>query len=290
MYTGRVISISDLFNENRVDFEHTIPRSISFDNSLANLTVCFAHYNRNIKKNQIPTQLPNYEINAQIGDEVYTAIKPRLKDWEDKVEHIKTMIEFWNGKSKRASNKDQKDEAIRQRHLWVFELKYWQNKLWRFTMAEVTSGFKNSQLVDTQLISKYALHYLKTAFNTVDVQKGTVTAAFRKIAGIQNAYEKKSRAKHSHHAIDALMLTLIPHAAQREKILKIFYEYLEEKRMDKEPECFKRQDWLKSELEREVSKLALPMLEPIIDQIDSNILINNIAQILLTKKKKKQKN
>jgi len=278
IYTGRVISISDLFNENKVDFEHTIPRSISFDNSLANLTVCFAHYNRNIKKNKIPTQLPNYDNNAQIGPDVYTAIKPRLKDWEDKVEHIKTMVEFWKGKSKHASTKDQKDEAIRQRHLWVMELKYWQNKLGRFTMTEVTSGFKNSQLVDTQLISKYAMHYLKTAFNTVDVQKGSVTSDFRKIVEIQNTYEKKSRAKHSHHAIDALILTLIPHAAQREKILKLFYEYLEEKQIAKETGDYKKHDWLKMELNREVSKLELPALEAIINEIDNNILINNIAQ------------
>lgn len=287
MYTGRVISISDLFNENRVDFEHTIPRSVSFDNSLANLTVCFAHYNRNIKKNQIPTQLPNYDNDAKIGEDIYSAIKPRLKDWEDKVEHNKTMIEFWKGKSKHASTKGQKDEAIRQRHLWVMELKYWQNKLGRFTMTEVTSGFKNSQLVDTQLISKYAMHYLRTAFNTVDVQKGIVTAAFRKIAGIQNSYEKKSRAKHSHHAIDALMLTLIPHAAQREKILKLFYESLEEKHIARETGNYKKLDWLKTELEREVSKLGLPALEAIIDEIDNNILINNIAQDrALTKGKK----
>ncbi|MGE0079510.1 MAG: type II CRISPR RNA-guided endonuclease Cas9 [Bacteroidales bacterium] len=278
MYTGRVISISDLFNENKVDFEHTIPRSISFDNSLANLTVCFAHYNRYIKKNQIPTQLPNYENDVPIGGETYTAIKPRLKDWEDKVEHIKTMIEFWKGKSKHASTKNQKDDAIRQRHLWAMELKYWQNKLGRFTIGEVTTGFKNSQLVDTQLISKYALHYLKTAFNTVDVQKGTVTSDFRKIVEIQNIYEKKSRAKHSHHSIDALILTLIPHANQRDKILKIFYEYLEEKQIAKDTGKYQKRDWLKSELDKEVSKLELPMLETIIEEIDNNILINNIAR------------
>ncbi|MBK6938303.1 MAG: hypothetical protein IPH18_16670 [Chitinophagaceae bacterium] len=29
IYTGKVISISDLFNDNIIDFEHTIPRSIS---------------------------------------------------------------------------------------------------------------------------------------------------------------------------------------------------------------------------------------------------------------------
>ena len=71
------------------------------------------------------------------------------------------------------------------------ELDYWQNKLDRFTITEITSGFKNSQKVDTQLISKYAFHYLKTYFDKVDVQKGSITAEFRKIYGLQIADEKK---------------------------------------------------------------------------------------------------
>lgn len=278
MYTGRIISISDLFHENKVDFEHTIPRSISFDNSLANLTVCFAHYNRNVKKNKIPTQLPNYDTDTIIDGEKYSAIRPRLKEWEEKVEHIKTMIEFWKGKSKTASTKDFKDDAIRQRHLWTFELDYWQNKLSRFTMKEVSSGFKNSQLIDTQLISKYALHYLKTAFNSVDVQKGKITSDFRKIIGIQGEYEKKSREKHSHHAIDALVLTLIPSASKREKILKLFYEMQEEKRNASDNKGFQKFAWLKSELEKEVLKLNLPNAIDAINEIDNNILINNILR------------
>jgi CRISPR-associated endonuclease Csn1 len=64
--------------------------------------------------------------------------------------------------------------------------------------------------VDTQLISKYAFHYLKTYFDKVDVQKGSITAEFRKIYGLQIADEKKDRSKHSHHAKDAAVLTLIP--------------------------------------------------------------------------------
>ena len=45
MYSGKIINLTDLFSENNTDFEHTIPRSISFDNSLANLTVCDFTYN-----------------------------------------------------------------------------------------------------------------------------------------------------------------------------------------------------------------------------------------------------
>lgn len=181
MYTGKIIKLTDLFNTNKIDFEHTIPRSISFDNSLANLTVCYADYNRSVKNNKMPTELPNYEDESH----GYSAIKPRLESWERKVESAFNQIDFWKAKSKRAMDKAEKDNAIRQRHLWQFEFDYWKNKLDRFTRTEVPQGFVNSQLVDTQIITKYAFHYLKTVFNKVDVIKGTQTAQFRKIFEVQ---------------------------------------------------------------------------------------------------------
>jgi CRISPR-associated endonuclease Csn1 len=226
MYTGKFIKLTDLFNENVVDFEHTIPRSKTFDNSLANLTVCYHDYNRTIKKNQIPTQLNNYDKDYDYGGTIgkCTAILPRLKQWEDKIERIKQQVDFWKTKSKRATDKDSKNNAIRQRHLWQMELEYWKNKLERFTVKEITNDFKNSQKVDTQLISKYAYHYLKTYFEKVDVQKGSITAEFRKIYQLQAADEKKDRSRHSHHAKDAAVLTLIPTAAKRDEILRKYYE------------------------------------------------------------------
>src|SRR5690606_32657641 len=107
---------------------------------------------------------------------------------------------------------------------------YWKNKLDRFTRTEVPQGFVNSQLVDTQIITKYAFHYLKTVFSKVDVIKGTQTAQFRKIYGVQPKEEAKDRGKHYHHAIDAAVLALIPSARKREEILKKSYEFEEENR------------------------------------------------------------
>lgn len=255
MYTGKFIKLTDLFNENVIDFEHTIPRSISFDNSLANLTVCYADYNRSIKKNQIPYNLNNYETES--GN--YSAIKPRLKNWEEKVERIKQQIDFWKTKSKKATEKKWKDDAIRQRHLWQMELEYWQNKLNRFTMKEVTQGFKNSQKIDTQLISKYAFHYLKTYFDRVDVQKGSITAEFRKIYGLQVADQKKDRSKHSHHAKDAAVLTLIPIAPKRDALREKAFLYNETTRKQYTEDPYKG-------FNREF-----------VWNIDDSILINNIS-------------
>ncbi|HMP98860.1 MAG TPA: HNH endonuclease domain-containing protein [Cyclobacteriaceae bacterium] len=262
LYTGRFIKLADLFNENVIDFEHTLPRSKSFDNSLANLTVCYADYNRTVKKNQIPTQLPNYEIEHDFGGKIgkCSAIQPRLEVWEEKVKRIKQQIDFWITKSKKAADKGWKDDAIRQRHLWKMELDYWQNKLDRFTITEITSGFKNSQKVDTQLISKYAFHYLKTYFDKVDVQKGSITAEFRKIYQLQASDEKKDRSKHSHHAKDAAVLTLIPVAAQRDAILERYYEAKE-----KNPKATFTEEPYKG-FKREF-----------VWNIDDNVLINNIA-------------
>ncbi|SDM46782.1 CRISPR-associated endonuclease Csn1 [Daejeonella rubra] len=262
IYTGKIISISDLFNENVIDFEHTLPRSKSFDNSLANMTVCYADFNRTVKKNQIP-----FTLNC------YDEILPRIEKWKEKVERIKQQIDFWKTKSKTASEKQWKDDAIRQRHLWQMELDYWKNKVDRFTLVEITSGFKNSQLIDSQLISKYAFHYLKTFFEKVDVQKGSVTAAFRKIYQLQVPDEKKDRSKHSHHAKDAAVLTLIPIAAKRDAVLEKYYECKENKKPFTETEPYKG-------FKREF-----------VWGIDDSVLINNITngQALTPAKRKIRK-
>jgi CRISPR-associated endonuclease Csn1 len=215
LYTGNVINVCDLFNGNLYDFEHTIPASMSFDNELKNLSIANAIYNRQIKLNKLPTELPNYHEDA-VG---YTAIKPRLKFIEQKVEDLEKQVDFWSKQAKIAATKDRKDYCIQQRHINKFDLDYWRKKLDTFIITEYKAGWRNSQLRDTQIITKYALPYLKTVFNKVDVQKGSVTAAFREIYKIQPRLEKKERTKHSHHAIDAAVLTLIPTASIRDKIL-----------------------------------------------------------------------
>lgn len=224
LYTGKQIGFCEWFNGNLYDFEHTVPASMSFDNELKNLTLADGLYNRQIKGNRLPTQLPNYYEDAVIDGKEYTAIKPRLKFMEEKVEHFEKQVDFWSKQGKVAPTKERKDYCIQQRHINKIELDYWWKKLETFTITEYKAGWRNSQLRDTQVITKYALPYLKTVFNKVDVQKGSVTAAFREIYKIQPRAEKKDRTKHSHHAIDAAVLTLIPSAAVRDKILLRYNE------------------------------------------------------------------
>ena len=203
MYTGRTINLSNLFDPNAFDIEHTIPESLSFDSSDMNQTLCDAHYNRFIKKNHIPTDMPNYDKAITIDGKEYPAITSQLQRWIDRVERLNRNVEYWKGQARRAQNKDRKDQCMREMHLWKMELEYWKKKLERFTVTDVTDGFKS-------------------IFPHVDVQRGDVTAKFRKILGIQSIDEKKDRSLHSHHAIDATTLTIIPVSAKRERMLELF--------------------------------------------------------------------
>ena len=231
MYTGRTINLSNLFDPNAFDIEHTIPESLSFDSSDMNLTLCDAHYNRFIKKNHIPADMPNYDKAVMIDGKEYPAITSQLQRWVDRVERLNRNVEYWKGQARRAQNKDRKDQCMREMHLWSMELEYWKKKLERFTVTEVTDGFKNSQLVDTRIITRHAVLYLKSIFSHVDVQRGDVTAKFRKILGIQSVDEKKDRSLHSHHAIDATTLTIIPASAKRERMLELFAKIEEVNKM-----------------------------------------------------------
>jgi CRISPR-associated endonuclease Csn1 len=271
IYTGHPINISTLLDDNLVDIEHTIPRSLSFDDSMANLTLCDAHYNRFIKKNGMPTQMMNYDHDAN----GYSAILPRLKFWKDKVNNLKERVDYWASRSKRAVNKDSKDTCIRQRHLWQMEFDYWNSKLQRFTLKEVTSGFRNNQLNDTRIISRYAYLYLKTVFSRVEVQKGNTTAAFRKIFGLQQPDEKKDRSLHSHHAKDATMLTLIPVSSIREKMLFLFNSMQEENHFNGHSQKYKD---LERQLNSECRRCQVGSVSDIDSYIDDNIVVEHISR------------
>ncbi len=242
IYTGNTIGLCDVLNGAKYDFEHSIPASMSFDNELKNLTIADKKYNQQIKGKRLPSECPNYDKEYAHEGVTYSPILStlqnifgRITETEKKVkgkvikrrsfkkiEELEDQYTEW--KSKTSDDKQIKDNIIIRRHLIKMELDYWRYKLQTFTTTEYKAGWRNSQLRDTQTITKYALPYLKTVFNKIEVQKGSITADFRKIFKIQNRLEKKERTKHSHHAIDAAILTLIPSAAVRDKILLRYNE------------------------------------------------------------------
>lgn len=76
-------------------------------------------------------------------------------------------------------------------------------------MTEIPEGFSNRQGVDIGIIGKYARLYLKTVFDRIYTVKGSTTAAFRKMWGLQEEYVRKERVNHIHHCIDAITIACI---------------------------------------------------------------------------------
>lgn len=242
MYTGKAIGLCDILNGSKYDYEHTIPASMSFDNEQKNLTIADKKYNQQIKGKRLPYECPNYLMEFTIDGISYPPIVQNIQQLfgnlievekkikgkivkelnYEKIINLEKNLAEW--KSKTSDEKEIKDSIIQRRHYIKMDLDYWRTKLKYFTTEEFKTGWRNSQLRDTQTITKYALPYLKTVFSRVEVQKGSITADFRKIYKLQPITEKKERTEHSHHAIDAAVLTLIPPAAIRDKILKSFNE------------------------------------------------------------------
>ncbi|MGL4326993.1 MAG: type II CRISPR RNA-guided endonuclease Cas9, partial [Tannerellaceae bacterium] len=200
LYTGDTICICDFVGADpKYDIEHTIPQSVSFDNSRVNKTICENKFNRETKNNRLPSQLANHD-----------AILIRVSHWDDQIDAIKKNIKKADYRVKGATTKEAKDNAIVARHLLKIDLDYWTRKYNTFVIKEVKDGFKNSQLVDTGSITRYTLFYLKSLFKRVDVLKGSATADLRKLWGIQDEFEVKSRETHLHHAVDAIVLASVP--------------------------------------------------------------------------------
>ncbi len=207
------INIEDFLGNNpSCDIEHTIPRSLSYDNSQENKTLCKNEANRKIKRNKIPYELSNHQ-----------EILLRIEHWREKIESLDKQIEITVKRAKGASDKARKDSEIQKRHYLTFERNYWRNKYNRFTMKDVPDGFKNSQMVDIGIITKYSRLYLKTIFNKVYTVKGSTVADFRKMWGIQNSYEKKARVNHIHHCIDAITMACMD-KSNYETLAKFYHD------------------------------------------------------------------
>ncbi len=206
LYTGESIeSITEFVGPNpSYDIEHTVPRSVGGDSTLENMTLCSSKFNRDVKKAKLPTQLSNH-----------AAIMERLEEWRKKIEKLRKDAD--RVKTHSGMDKAVKDRLIQKRHLLKLELEYWVGKYKRFQMEEVPEGFARRQGAGIGLVGKYAGLYLKSLFHKADdrnksnvrVIKGATTAEYRKMWGIQDEYEKKSRDNHVHHCIDAITIACI---------------------------------------------------------------------------------
>ncbi len=224
IYTNESIGITDFIGSNpSFDIEHTIPRSMGGESVMSNLTLCASWYNRDVKKAKMPSQLNKKD---------YEAILERISHWKEEIERLRKEKDKLRTHSGMA--KDVKDRLIRKRHLKDIELKYWQDKYNCFLLKEAPEGFARRQGAGIGLVGKYAGLYLKTVFHKKDDRtktnvrtiKGSTTAEFRKMWGIQDEFEKKSRDNHIHHCIDAIVIACIDTGSYNE--VARYYQQLEE--------------------------------------------------------------
>ena len=222
LYTGNSIGISEFVGANPIyDIEHTIPRSVGGDSTLENMTLCSSKFNREVKKAKLPVQLSNHD-----------EIMERLETWRKKIEMLRKDID--RVKTNSSMEKNIKDRLIQKRHLLKLEFDYWFGKYKRFQMDEVPDGFARRQGTGIGLVGKYAGLYLKSLFHKADdrnksnvrVVKGVTTSEYRKMWGIQDEYEKKSRDNHVHHCIDAITIACIEPGEYNETAK--YYQQLEE--------------------------------------------------------------
>ncbi|AXJ00767.1 CRISPR-associated endonuclease Csn1 [Cyclonatronum proteinivorum] len=214
LYTGDKIGLSDFIGDDpKYDIEHTLPRSRTLDNSMMNKTLSERTFNRDVKRNRMPSELENYDDYVQ-----------RIRHWVEKADALEDRINRLSRRTKAATTKDQKDKLIMQRHELSMERDYWRGKVKRFTATEIPEGFKISQKVDTGIITRYAKDFLGSLFKNrrgnpnVFPINGEMVAHFRKAWGLQDFFNDetglwemapKNRSNHAHHAIDAVTIACI---------------------------------------------------------------------------------
>lgn len=255
IYTGRQISASAfLSNSPLFDFEHTIPQSRRFDDSQANLTLCELDFNRNVKKNSLPSEL----------DQHPEILKRAQTLWEPLIQQHETACAKARSASRSAADKDSKDRARQNLHYHQIHLRYWREKLGNFKVDEVPEGFTNRQLVDTRIITKYAVLYLKSYFNQVYSLKASALTTLKEIWGLR----EKHRDNHVHHCIDAILAAVVEPRFYDE--LAAYYHQHER--------------WLKSEASRPTAPEPWPgFARQLNEQVANEILVVHNHRDLLLK-------
>lgn len=205
LYTGKQIGAADLLSpQNVVEIEHTIPRSRGGESIMENLTICFTHYNRYTKKNNLPTMCPNYDNPWNDCSSILDNI--RSAGWFEKRESLRAQAEKL--KSAARGNPQKRVDKIKCEK----ELEYWDKKLAAFEITDEQlrkQGFSKRQLADTGVIARHTVFLLRSVYRNTYSRNGKVTEWVRKAWGVQGFYERKKRTDHKHHAVDAMCLAAL---------------------------------------------------------------------------------
>lgn len=187
-YTSRTIGMSALIGrESQYDIEHIIPFSRSLDNSLANLTLCYHEENRNVKRNQTPSEA--YASNTERFQEIIKRVKQFRSDFAR--------------------------DKLRRFQMTTAEVE------------QAMKDFTSRQLNDTRYATRLAADYLGQLYGgqvdpegrrRIRATAGQVTAFLRNEwklnvilqdgATAKGGAVPKSREDHRHHAVDAVVTAL----------------------------------------------------------------------------------
>lgn len=173
-YTGKPMTLTELFGIHpKFDIEHIIPFSISLDDSFLNKTLCDADYNRRVKANKIPAQLPG-------------------------VEQMIERINHWP----KSETRDLKLERFKMEDTSDIE---------GFVNSQLNDTRYASRLAMDYVGMLYGGKVDTTGRTRVQVGKGQITHHIRnvwRLNTILNDGGQKSRDDHRHHAVDAVAIAL----------------------------------------------------------------------------------
>ncbi len=192
IYTGEPISKRMLFSD-EIEVEHILPFALSLDDGPANLTVSLRAANRD-KGNRTPHAAFGHGPDGYdwAGIMLRVSALPKNKQWRfrpDALDLVKSRIARENARLEGSLPRDALDDI------------------------EKTGGFLARQLVDTAYLARLTRQYLWKICdpNRTWVIPGQMTALLRRKWGLNSLlgdHNKKNRADHRHHAIDAYVVGL----------------------------------------------------------------------------------
>ncbi len=166
-YSGRHISVKDLFDKSVVDIDHIIPYSICFDDSYKNKVLVYADENRQ-KGNRLPYEYFGHDLEKWHKFEVFVN---NIKDHKKRQRLLKQKLS------------KEEIEAFKERNLQ--DTKYITTQFYNYIRA-------NLEFAESKKYSKR---------NVITVN-GSITSYLRKNWGLIKMREENDK----HHALDAVVV------------------------------------------------------------------------------------
>ena len=202
-YTGRIIPLSKLFNKDEYEIDHIIPRSLFFDDSLANKTICETAINKNKDKRTA------MQFIIECGGQKFRCGNAMIPLFT-REEFENTIKRTFFGKKKKTLLTEEIPKDFVERQL--NDTRYISRKIGEllrpatkeepvFTSGKITSDLKE----------KWGLHrtwkkVLEPRFKRLEAITHEVLVEFD--STINDIHFKKDykRIDHRHHALDALVI------------------------------------------------------------------------------------